>query len=381
MWSSMGYHRVNRSVSQFFRRVASCPALADVKEALPSDRLDIRGGVCAFKKSGDRPKNACGGIRGVIREMSNYARRRMMQVFASVNWAAVAAAESPILFLTLTTSPEYWARPRFVRRALRRFHDAFNAYQGGLVCAFVRKERGRKNGMLHYHLITIGVEYCEAFREWLEATWARCLESERVIRVDVQTVHTPGRVMKYLAKYCSKAAYEGREAPEGMGECFEVDADGVCTDAAAPSHSSAVGSEVAAASSLTVCGGDSAVSSALSKVHTGDSDAGGGRWWSVWGAEGLPWCEKEIYHGDDAHKVAVRIRRIFRRWLQQKRREALKKKYPFLSDGQLRQAEVVYRREAPFAWTLYGSAGFILLCTAELLQRMQENAWSNVVPF
>lgn len=373
--SSMWCHRVNTSIARhFFHREASA-AVRNVRPALPSHQTLVQGSCLQHHVAGDRARNAVPGRRGIITEMSGSSRRRFMMLFAILDWEAIAAAETPILFLTLTTPPKYWNQQAFVYQALRRFQDALDYYHGGPVCALVRKERGRRNGMLHYHPVTFGVRDSPAFRKWLRETWARCLESETVIRVHVEAVRSPQDVCRYLAKYVAKAGHEGRERPEGLAEAFVVDAEGVCTDV-----------PVAFPESPAVGSGDPEAPQApsLSNNHKWGNGGKGGRWWYIWGKDLLPWAVGERDFGEDGRRMAVSVRRIFRKWRLIKLREAMVKAGQVVgltfSERDIRR-ELDKFKKTPFWFSLVGAKGFTLFISPGLLARMAGNAWANIVPF
>jgi hypothetical protein len=157
--------------------------------------------------------------------------------------------------------------------------------------AFVRRELGSLNGALHYHLVIIGGKGINV--GWLRKTWRECLryEGEKMLRVSCEEVADCERISRYMAKYCSKAGYEGKERPAQ-----------VVDSASSEPESQGLG-----------C-------ASLSEAHNvGNPSTGytGGRWWYVWGASKLPWGEIISVEGLDAVQIANRLKRFFRRWRQQ----------------------------------------------------------------
>ena len=326
--------------------------------------MEIQSGRCRFHQAAPPGAPKKGAIRGKVGEMSGASRRRFMAKFASLDYAAMAESGVSMWFVTLTTPEEYWERTAFVYRALRRFRDSLEYSQGdkGYLGAFVRRELGTRRGMLHYHLVIIGGD----IRNFpVQKTWARSLEYEGNVRVDVQFLDTAERVGKYLSKYCSKVAYEGKLKPsEGIG-------------AASETSRSASDRDISEAAPL----------SEAHNVGNGHQAYTGGRWWYVWGEEKLPFGEVVTILGDDAKQIAKRLRRIFRRWLVEK---ALKGHVSKLNKAMPGGAKVwtalillnnpkvtvkAIENCLPFARFLRrSSGGFTFLVSPDLLQRMIDAA-------
>lgn len=311
-----------------------------------TEGIEVQGGRLTYKRTG--PGGPGGGLRGRVKGMSDASRRRLMGVFASLDWGKLIAAAIPFHFVTLTTPEVYWADERGVFKALQRFRKRLYRGFPGFLGAFVRRERGAKRGMLHYHLITVGARGLSA--AWVQAAWSESLRYEGKVRVDVQLPEDPNRVAKYLSKYCAKVGYDGAYRPGG----------GV------PS------------------GGTGSVDPApLSKAHNWPDGCTGGRWWYVWGKELLPWGVAYTLLGEDGRGIAKRVRRIFRRWRASKVREAYKKKH-FGSW----EMELFWRRAdwqtSVKRWSSFdrfctslgrgGGRGFTLLLSPELLERFLEAA-------
>ena len=279
--------------------------------------------------------------------MSDASRRRFMGKFASLDYEALARSGVSMWFITLTTPEEYWHREGFVYQALRRFRDrlSYSQAEHGYVGAFVRRERGGKRGMLHYHLVIIGGAI-NAFP--VADAWSRSLGYEGTVRVDVQVLDTAERVGKYLSKYCSKVGYEGKRSPSAVVE----------TASSEPVSTTAEGAP-------------------LSEAHNVGNGYTGGRWWYVWGEDALPWGEVITIVGEDAKAIAKALRRIFRRWRVQKQAEAWAKREKW----SVRRAMTLVSVRQWEKWDSFGEflrrgggGGFTFLLAPDLLQRMVDAA-------
>ena len=316
-------------------------------EALRVPSLEIQSGRTKFSSPG-RPGGG-GGKRGKLTgEMSSGSRRRFQRRMACLDWEDMAARGVPVLFITLTTPEEYWTRELDVYLALRRFHDRLDySYSDTVVGAFVRRERGAKRGMLHYHLMVFGERYISA--NWLRESWAKSLGHAGKVRVDVDRAYTSREVCKYLSKYMSKAAYEG--APAEVSSARE--------DSARAESSSA---ESLALSELHTVGEGS------SPVYTGQ------RPWTVWNEKRLSWGEELHVEGDAARMVAAKMRRILHRWQVDKARARARKLFP----GRLGVRVGVCLGRSGFAEFLRKSNGFTVLASPGLLSQVFRYAFSEV---
>jgi hypothetical protein len=282
---------------------------------------------------------------------------------------------TPIYFVTLTTPVEYWSDVLPVYKALRSFREAFQRrYESrGYLGAIVRREVGRKRGMLHYHLVIVGGGLLEPGRKkirdqsgktWIGRKWTEALGYEAgFVRVEVEWLDTAERVAKYLSKYCTKVGFEGRPTPDGSLPGQPEDAPAACEDAPQVPAEGAV----------------------LSKAHNGGWGHTGTRWWYVWGEKSLPWGEMLLIHGDFARGIAKRVRRIFVRWLVDKERARLLRQAKEL--GRSVEASVwrISVREL-LRWSKFGSflvkgrgGGYTILATPALLAALVEYAEGEIV--
>lgn len=140
-------------------------------------------------------KNLCAGrgTRGRVHGRSKASRRRFQQSMGRVDLSQV----SGVLLLTLTWSEvpghDFMARclDVFIKWLLRRFGDVPIAWA---------KERGKKTGRWHFHLVVFASDYvnCRAY----QAAWDR-IAGRFAGNVDV-AFKQDAAVVRYLAKYLSK---------------------------------------------------------------------------------------------------------------------------------------------------------------------------------
>jgi hypothetical protein len=264
-----------------------------------------------------------GGLRKPISEFTSRSRRNLMQKFASTDWEALMRANVPVLFLTLTLSPEYWDDTRTAKKgvaAVQRWLSDLDGFQGGMV----RREYGSKRGAMHYHLITLGLARLDV--QQLRRLWSQAVEyrpalgKPEFLRVDVERTETADHVARYLCKYVSKAAWEGA-ARRGVCPGTEL-AEGAGTQAPAEvSCTPESGGECLALSKAQNSTEGAQSPGNIEEMERGDTHTGT-RYWSFWGS--WPFCEMEFLDfsalpgaadaGKLARKIGTRARRLFRRW-------------------------------------------------------------------
>jgi hypothetical protein len=271
-----------------------------------------------------------------------------MQEFASLDYAELESRGVPFWWVTLTTPREYWHRLEYVYRALRRFHDRLDYCQSdrGYLGAFVRRELGSLNGVLHYHLVIVGGEGITT--GWLREVWRECLryEGEKRLRVSSELVQSAERIARYMSKYCSKAGYEGKDTV-------------AVSDSAEPESN-----------------GDGASLSEAHNVGNGETGYTGGRWWYVWGRKSLPWGDLIVIQGLDAVQIANRMKRIFRRWRQQVAMQTFDRKNKSAGFAFRNFTPKVFRKFDGFFRRLRRDrgGGFTVLVSPGLLERMLDAA-------
>lgn len=311
-----------------------------------SSSVEVQGGRFCFRSPG-RPGRKGGGKRGKVDECSNASRRRLMAMFASLDYVSLVKTDTKFHWVTFKTTPEYWDKPLEVYEALERlqarlwYHFGQFGYLGGLL----RKEYGEKNGMLHYHAVLIGGPMCGS---WLRDAWCECLgyEGPRKNMVYWKETTDPAVVAKYMCKYCSKAGFDGRVR-----------------------HPSSA--DVASSESTTADEGCASLLDAHNSRITPNTCTGG-RWWYVWGKNRLPWAQVVTVLEDDARAIAKRVRRIFRRWKIDKTRKAIdhNMKSPGCTFRYRWSMKYLAKRDRFLEFLRRSSGGFTILVPPEVLERM-----------
>ena len=106
------------------------------------------------------------GERGDIVEFSRQSRKRLMQLFASIDESAV---RSTAVFLTLTYHLDWPDSPGGCRAQLRLFLKAFQ-FKFPQTAQIWRLEF-QQRGAPHYHILAVGVSFVD--KDWVTATWGR----------------------------------------------------------------------------------------------------------------------------------------------------------------------------------------------------------------
>lgn len=273
--------------------------------SLAQPTITTQGGVFRLHCPSNTARKG-GGIRKPITVFSDRSRRALMERFAATDWQALMDAGVPVLFLTLTLTPEYWGELRVCKKAvaaIERWLATLPGFQGGMV----RREYGTKRGALHYHLIVLGLSRVDAGE--LRARWSRAvryspaLDKPQFLRVDVDRAESIERVCKYLCKYVSKAAWEGAIRDGGP----PVSTGDTGTDSPLALSKAQIATEEADAN--------------LSDSHTGT------RYWSFFGP--WPMADEQVLPVPDGltpRQYAARVRRTFRKWRVTAERAAIRKR-------------------------------------------------------
>jgi hypothetical protein len=183
--------------------------------------LPVGGGLVRLRGSGSG--RAGGGKRGKVGGFSRAARRRLLELLASLNRNALPFLP---LFLTLTYPGEYSLNPAdwkrdldvFLKRLRRAYPDA----------AAVWKLEPQKRGAPHYHLLVFGVEQIP--HSWLRQAWYEVVGSgdarHLLAGTRVERVKSWRGVMSYAAKYLGKVETMA-EWPDYVGRWWGVSGRGL----------------------------------------------------------------------------------------------------------------------------------------------------------
>jgi len=344
-------------------------------EILEQPTLQIQGGLLTYH----RPQSGRtgGGIRRPCTFFTNASRRNYMRKLACTDWRLLVARGTPLLFLTLTSTPEYWGNTRRLKKGLAAVERWL--YTQGVYAFTWKREIGELRGMEHYHLLTLGAATLDAVE--LARVWSKALRyepagrPEQYLRVDVKQAETPEIAARYLCKYVSKMVWEGSRAaggcaPRGARDCHLFKSQNSTELEKVPQN----GPE---------------------NSHTGT------RWWgfsSSWPfADAVVFPFHELKATDSQltlHKFVARVRRMFRKWRISVERRSLERKLrksfthgsskgedaisrfdgEFRAFIERRLVEEAARQLAKFkrrglAWAR-GPAGFALMMDPNLLSQM-----------
>lgn len=299
-----------------------------------------------------------GGTRGKVKEFSRGARHRLMVLLSSLDYAALALLNWRMHFITLTTPPEYWSDELHCYESLRKFLDMLEKVYG-VHATVIKKERGEKSGMLHYHIVTFGpsLKGCQkAFRR----KWTKHLgytKGEVIVDLSAET-NDPKRISKYIAKYVTKVVYTNAPSvvPSSETRLHEASGEGG-TGCASLSNAHNVDSETVEDEQSTKYG-----------AYTGT------RWWWVRGKEKLPLGEEIEIDLDDPRlvkRIANRVRRSFRRLRKAQQYKAIMKEYPSrpIADQMLK----AWCKTYAFTFMKTG-AGYMFMADSDVLDRLIMNA-------
>jgi hypothetical protein len=225
--------------------------------------------------------------------MSEASRRRLQDTLAIVDFDAAQAEGLQVIFGTLTTPPQWWARQLAMKLALDAFMKRLS-YRYGDVGAIIRRELGDRRGMVHFHLIIFCRDKID--NDWAGRAWTECLHNqsgeplpEKMYRVSFEEPRTPEAIARYIGAYCSKAAHAGR----GRAERGAPRVDGCLSN----SHNSRQADD--------------------DEVPAGGGKQTGTRHWYVIGRKNIPWAEAVdvVVDGpEQARAVAAIVRRRFVSW-------------------------------------------------------------------
>lgn len=141
------------------------------------------------------------GERGDIVEFSAQSRKRLMQLFASIDESAV---RSTSVFLTLTYHLDWPSTPDGCRQQLQAFLKAFQ--RKFPQTAQIWRLEFQQRGAPHYHILAVGLPFVD--KDWITSTWGRIahgtsiyhgLMATNVVQID-NWYHACAYVSKEVAK-------------------------------------------------------------------------------------------------------------------------------------------------------------------------------------
>jgi len=148
--------------------------------------------VKTSRKLGPRPTPAAARDRGKVLGFSRKSRKRLLDLFARLDFDAKHVAFITLTFRDLHTYEDAWsALRRFLMRLTRKHPD----------CAVIWKKELQERGAIHYHMVTFGMPYYA--QSALQNVWTECTKEDLSI-VDVREVKSVSSLMHYVAKYVAK---------------------------------------------------------------------------------------------------------------------------------------------------------------------------------
>lgn len=254
-----------------------------------------QGGL--FKVRRPQGKRSGGGKRGTVSQenISPQSRKRLVEKTLTIDWDSLQDTHKG-RFITLTLPQEYWHQGRFVRKALERLYRKMK--RRGMDASIVRKEHGKKNRMMHFHLLTFVKRDVRGWEPelpedeipgWITQAWSGALGYEGRVRVQVEVPENWHQLQKYVTKYCMKIAYNDVEKK-----------------ASAP----AVGNSTAASAGASL----SMSHNRPETIEAEHNISNGNRFWYIWGRDNLPWAELQILELSGRMLAETwKLRRIFRK--------------------------------------------------------------------
>ncbi len=133
---------------------------------LPSLTVAFDGRLFVLRNPSADGRTIPPGERGDIVEFSAQSRKRLMQLFASIDESAV---RSTSVFLTLTYHLDWPDCPQGCRRQLQNFLKQFQAKFPHT--AQIWRLEFQQRGAPHYHILAVGVPFVD--KDWVTSTWGR----------------------------------------------------------------------------------------------------------------------------------------------------------------------------------------------------------------
>jgi hypothetical protein len=163
--------------------------------------LAPNGRLFVLKRPCPPPPTSNTRKRGKVVQFSPQSRKRLMQLFASIDTDYILRAG---LFLTLTYEDPYPTDPKTWKANLRAFITALE--REFPTCATVWRMEYQERGAPHFHLITFGPQFID--KEWITATWRRIALSQSRYQGHYATkIERPSncdQACYYLTKYAAK---------------------------------------------------------------------------------------------------------------------------------------------------------------------------------
>jgi hypothetical protein len=141
-------------------------------------------------------------VRGEIQEFSKNSRKRLLKLFARVDWENHKG-----IFLTLTYGAGF-PNPRRAKQHIRAFIKRLEtiARKEGRKVAYFWRLEFQNRGAPHFHMICIDLPYID--KKWLQTLWGSIIEYPSPF-TRIEMLDSRKKAMRYLAKYLAKVSQTG----------------------------------------------------------------------------------------------------------------------------------------------------------------------------
>jgi hypothetical protein len=140
------------------------------------------------------------GNRGEIKEFTSQSRKRMLEMFATLDRAKIKFGKQRVKFITLTY-PDYEGDLKrakrdmdtLFKRIVRKFPDACGVW----------KLEFQQRGVPHFHIMLFNVKWWNVTH--MQQTWNEVTGTDANNSLDLEVIKSFNGVMYYVAKYMGKA--------------------------------------------------------------------------------------------------------------------------------------------------------------------------------
>lgn len=273
--------------------------------AIPVNKLVLQGSLFKVSRGKYQKRKRRSGKRGKVTKFSAKSRARLIEKMLILDWDIIPDIYQA-RFITLTTTPEYWGTNAILYKKLNNFRRFL--FSNGAKQVYIKREYGEENGAHHFHMMGFWdrgtapqpeVKGCKGGK--IQRYWARALGVPD-IRVAVEIPECWNHCRRYISKYCTKTAYEGK--PDSTREYLQRVESGKVAEAALVNnfHNATKGNK--------------------SFFHSGK------RWWYIWGQGTLPEAQKhEIVQSYQDLRDMWELRRLYRGVVKARNRKRLQERY------------------------------------------------------
>jgi len=182
--------------------------------------------VLNVKQPVDPDKPARGGRRGRVAAFSDASRRRLLRLFARIDYEKHSHHKPLLITLTYPDLkiPSHPSQAQAHRRSfLERLRRAFPESSG----IWRREQETRKSGLFpgriapHFHMIIFGVPYIH--HDTINQMWREIINCTGYCRTDIQALKSYRHAFSYVSKYVAKIPDEELPADFLIEDSDEVE--------------------------------------------------------------------------------------------------------------------------------------------------------------